>query len=113
MTPRMWLHGLVAAFIGGAATMLSSSLALMVMNPEQFNMGPQVWHTLRTVLVLGLISGAQTAAAYLKQSPLWEDATTERRTVTDARGSEVLTETKTTAPATKAEVDAVHKEPDK
>ena len=106
----MWLHGLVAAFIGGAATMLSSSLALMVMNPEQFNMGAQLGHTLKTVLVLGLLSGAQTAAAYLKQSPLW-DGTTERRTVSDATGEKVGTIVTTTAPATEKEIAAVHKEP--
>jgi len=80
MTPRMWFHGLVAAFIGGAASVISSGFALMVMKPDTFNLGPALWITVKTVAVLGVFAGIQTAAAYLKQSPLW-DKTTDRRAV--------------------------------
>ena len=76
MTKQMWLHGLVAAFVGGSANMVTSGLALMLINPEQFNLGPALVHTLLSVFVLAAISGLQTAAAYLKQSPLWTETTT-------------------------------------
>lgn len=104
ITPKMWFHGLVAAFIGGAAGALSSAIGLMIMKPEVFNLGPQLPDTLKTAAVLGLLSGAQTAFAYLKQSPLW-DGVTERRTTTDAVVHTVET---TTLPAkTEQETTAV------
>jgi hypothetical protein len=94
MTPKMWFHGLVAAFIGGGASVISSGFALMIMKPDTFNLGPQLLITVKTVAVLGLFSGIQTAAAYLKQSPLW-DGVVERRTITD---SQVHTEEVTQEP---------------
>ncbi len=112
MNARMWFRGLAAAFIGGAASMLSSSFALMIMDPSTFNLGPALWHTVRTVTVLGMFAGLQTAFAYLKKSPLW-DRTTERRVVRDAEGDKLGTITTTVVPATEKEVAAVRKEADK
>ena len=57
-----WLHGLISAFIGGAATAISTC----VVAPEKFNFGTG-WKNLLTV---SAISGIVTVAAYLKQSPL-------------------------------------------
>lgn len=72
MTDEMkrWAWGLVAAFIGGLAGAVQSGLTLMIMSPETFNMGEQLGKTLLTMLVLGVLSGVNVAAAYLKQSPL-------------------------------------------
>jgi hypothetical protein len=70
MSGKRWFHGLVAAFIGGLAGAGSSSIALMVLVPEKFNLGPQLALTFKTAAVLMLLSGAQTAFAYLKQAPL-------------------------------------------
>ena len=74
MTPRRWFHGLAAAFIGGAATFLSSGQIIAMMAPETFNFGPQLSLTLKTMAVLGAWAGLQTALAFLKQAPLpeWE-----------------------------------------
>lgn len=65
-----WLYGLLAAGIGGFAGAVDSSLALMVIAPEKFNLGPNLKTTLWTALVLGALTGAKCAFAYLKQSPL-------------------------------------------
>jgi hypothetical protein len=66
---RLWKHGLLAALIGGFASSMDSGLALIVIAPDKFNLGLDLWRTLLTMLVLGLLSGAKVAAAYLKQSP--------------------------------------------
>lgn len=61
-SPKIWLHGLFAAFIGGAATAVSC----LVVEPATFNFAAGLSSTLKVAAVSGLIS----AAAYLKQSPL-------------------------------------------
>ncbi len=65
-----WLHGLIAALIGGAASALDSGLALIIIAPEQFNLNKGLARTLLTITVLGVLSGVKLAFAYLKQSPL-------------------------------------------
>jgi predicted lipid-binding transport protein (Tim44 family) len=67
---RQWLRGLVGGMIGGAAGAIDSGLALMILDPKDFNLGPALRHTLVTVAVLGLLVGIKSAAFYLKQSPL-------------------------------------------
>lgn len=54
---------------------VDSSLALMILVPQQFNLGPELKRTLLTGLVLGLLTGAKCAFAYLKQSPLPPEST--------------------------------------
>jgi multisubunit Na+/H+ antiporter MnhB subunit len=65
-----WVHGLGAAFIGGAAGALEAGLVLIVMAPDKFNLGKDLVRTLGTVAVFAVLSGVKLAAAYLKQSPL-------------------------------------------
>lgn len=74
---RLWKHGLLAAVIGGFASSIDSGLALIVIAPDKFNLGIDIWKTILTMLVLGLLTGAKVAAAYLKQSPLPPDDPTE------------------------------------
>jgi hypothetical protein len=74
---RKWLFGVGSGFIGGAAAALHTSVALILMNPETFNLGPQLGHTLLTAFVLGTLCGLQTVFAYLKQSPLPPPSTGE------------------------------------
>ena len=69
-TGRLWWHGLIAAVVGGAAGAVDSALALMLINPDQFDLGPNLATTLQTVTVIGLLTGLKCAAAYLKQSPV-------------------------------------------
>lgn len=65
-----WLHGLLAALIGGAAGAAQTSLGVLVIAPEKFTVGPILWKTLITIFVLSILTGIQFAAAYLKQSPV-------------------------------------------
>jgi len=58
----LWLHGLAAVFIGGAA----HSVAGMVIKPGAFNLGAE-W---RSTLALAVASGVISAAAYLMRSPV-------------------------------------------
>jgi hypothetical protein len=67
---RRWLYGLSSGFIGGMAGAVDSGLALLIIAPSDFNLGPHLRKTLLTVLVLGLLTGVKVAFAYLKQSPL-------------------------------------------
>lgn len=72
-TVQKWVHGLVSGFVGGMAGALDSGLALLVIAPQDFNLGPALKKTLLTVLVLGFLTGLKVSFAYLKQSPLPPD----------------------------------------
>ncbi|QEE30793.1 hypothetical protein FTW19_24005 [Terriglobus albidus] len=61
---RLWLHGLGAAFIGGAAT----SLATILVDSEKFNIDTLLG--LQHLAVVAIVAGIVSAAGYLKQSPL-------------------------------------------
>ena len=61
---RLWLHGLGAAFIGGAAT----SLATILVDSEKFNI--DTFLGLQHLAVVAVVAGIVSAAGYLKQSPL-------------------------------------------
>lgn len=77
---RRWLYGLASGFVGGMAGALDGGLALLIIAPQDFNLGPQLKKTLLTVLVLGVLTGLKVAFAYLKQSPLPpEDGTEETK----------------------------------
>lgn len=65
----LWLHGLVAAFVGGFATSMDSGLVLLLVAPTEFNLGTKLWHTLLVIIILAVLSGAKVAFAYLKTSP--------------------------------------------
>lgn len=65
-----WIYGLMAAFIGGAAGAIDSALALIIVDPKDFDLGPNLIKTIKIALVLGLLVGGKMAFAYLKQSPL-------------------------------------------
>lgn len=58
---EFWLKGLIAAFIGGGATIVSS----MVIAPDTFNI-----HDLKKLGQLAIASGIINACMYLKQSPI-------------------------------------------
>lgn len=59
---RVWLEGLVAALIGGAA----NAVTVIVVDPLNFNLGEGLPKLLQVVAVGALVA----AAAFLKQSPI-------------------------------------------
>lgn len=65
-----WRHGVLAAFGGGMAGAIESGLALMVLDPEKFNLNAGLCRTILTIFTLGILTGIKVAAAYLRQSPL-------------------------------------------
>lgn len=68
--PALWAYGLFAGFLGGAATAIDSSLALMVIAPDKFNIHEGLKTSLVTAGVLAVLTGAKVMAAYIKQTPL-------------------------------------------
>ncbi|HXI40827.1 MAG TPA: hypothetical protein VNH83_12650 [Bryobacteraceae bacterium] len=81
MKSQAWLHGLVAATVGGFSGALESGITLIVVAPETFNLNAGLKKTLFTMLIFSLLSGAKCAAAYLKQSPVPPVWTQETETV--------------------------------
>jgi hypothetical protein len=57
-----WLKGIVAAFIGGSANVVT----VIVIDPIAFNLGEQ-W---KKTLIAAFVGGILAVAGYLKQSPL-------------------------------------------
>lgn len=85
-----WIYGLIAALIGGGASAVSAAFGAMVLTPGQYSVsGNAGWNSLKLMGVTFVISGAISAFAYLKQSPL--PAIEQTTTVTVA-------ETKTITP---------------
>ena len=59
---RVWLRGMAAAGIGGAA----NSIAVMIVDPVNFN----IWEGLPNLGTVAGLSAVVSVAMYLKQSPL-------------------------------------------
>lgn len=66
-SPRAWLHGLGAAFIGGGASAIAADQGLVLAQ----RMGVDVpMLNLKALAIVFLSSGIINAALYLKASPL-------------------------------------------
>jgi hypothetical protein len=66
----LWLKGLVAAAIAGAANGVITGFAAVGIDPAHFNLQAGLKSTLALAAVSALMSGIIGVAAYLKQSPL-------------------------------------------
>ena len=67
---QMWVHGLVAAVIAGAANGVITGFAAVGIDPVHFNLQAGLKYTLAIAGVSAIMSAIIGAAAYLKQSPL-------------------------------------------
>lgn len=69
---RVWLHRMVAAFIGGGASALVSGLTSMGFAPDKFNLTDLkgILHLLGLMAMNFVVSGILSMAFYLRQSPL-------------------------------------------
>lgn len=67
---RAWIYGLLVGIIVAAAGSIDSSLVLLVSDPEKFNLGPNLGHTLITAAILAGLMGIKVGCAYLAKSPL-------------------------------------------
>lgn len=68
-TAALWLRGLAAAFIGGGSTAVSGAITLGLDDSKDYNLGNPA-HLLKIMGTMFVISGALSAFAYLKQSPI-------------------------------------------
>lgn len=67
---RHWLHGLVAAFIGGGAAAFTATISANIIKPDSFNLTSSLHATLELIGCCFLVNGILNTFFYLKQSPL-------------------------------------------
>lgn len=67
---EIWLKGLAAASISGAANGVVTGFAAIGIDPEKFNLAAGFHYTLAIGFLSAALSGILGAALYLKQSPL-------------------------------------------
>ncbi len=70
MSLRLWLNGMLAAVISGAAGGVLTGFAAIGIDPQHFNLAAGIGATLRIGAAAMLINAIIGLAAYLKQSPL-------------------------------------------
>jgi len=67
---EIWLKGLLAAAISGAAGGVLTGLAALGIDPQHFNLQTGIGATLRIGAAAALINAVIGVAAYLQKSPL-------------------------------------------
>ena len=67
---KVWLKGLFAAAISGAANGLTTGLAATTIAPDTFNMAEGLVPVLKLVVASAAVAAISGAASYLKQSPI-------------------------------------------
>jgi hypothetical protein len=67
---EVWLKGLLAAAISGAAGGVLTGLAAVGIDPQHFNLQTGIGATFRIVTAAALINAVSGVAAYLQKSPL-------------------------------------------
>jgi len=67
---EIWLRGLVAAFVGGGSGSVTTGLTSMGIDPEHFNLGSGLKHTMALMAVVFVLNVMLSVFLYLKQSPL-------------------------------------------
>lgn len=70
---KVWIYGMMAAFIGGFAGATEAALILPGFAPDRFNFGPDFKRMMGAMAAFGLLSGIKLTLAYLKQRPLPEE----------------------------------------
>jgi hypothetical protein len=76
---QTWLYRLAAAFVGGGAGAASAGFSAVGIDPDHFNLGQGLGHTLKLCFATFLVSGIMSIFLYLKQHPLPEWDGTNRR----------------------------------
>ena len=67
---EIWLRGIVAAAISGAAGGILTGFAAVGIDPQHFNLQAGTGATFRIALAASLINAVIGVAAYLQKSPL-------------------------------------------
>ncbi len=67
---QIWIRGIVAAAISGAAGGVLTGFAAVGIDPQHFNLQAGIGATLRIAAAAALINAVIGVAAYLQKSPL-------------------------------------------
>ncbi len=70
----IWLKGLLAAAISGAAGGILTGFAAVGIDPQHFNLQAGMGATMRVAAAASLINAVIGVAAYLQKSPLPEES---------------------------------------
>lgn len=70
---ELWLKGILAAAISGAAGGVLTGFAAVGIDPQHFNLQTGTGATLRIAVAAALINSVIGVAAYLQKSPLPND----------------------------------------
>ena len=70
---QIWLRGVLAAAISGAAGGVLTGFAAVGIDPQHFNLQSGIGATLRIAAAAALINAVIGVAAYLQKSPLPEE----------------------------------------
>jgi hypothetical protein len=70
---RIWLKGILAAAVSGAAGGVLTGFAAVGIDPQHFNLQSGIGATLRIGAAAALINAVIGVAAYLQKSPLPQD----------------------------------------
>ncbi len=70
---RIWLKGILAAAISGAAGGVLTGFAAVGIDPQHFNLQSGIGATMRIGAAAALINAVIGVAAYLQKSPLPND----------------------------------------
>ena len=70
---EIWLRGLLAAAVSGAAGGILTGFAAVGIDPQHFNLQTGMSATLRIAAAAALINAVIGVAAYLQKSPLPND----------------------------------------
>ncbi|MGH9776069.1 MAG: hypothetical protein ACRD50_14110 [Candidatus Acidiferrales bacterium] len=67
---KIWMKGIAAAAVSGGANGIVTGFAAIGIDPNHFNLGAGLGHTLSIGCVSAAISAVLGVALYLRQSPL-------------------------------------------
>jgi hypothetical protein len=70
---QIWLRGIVAAAVSGAAGGVLTGFAAVGIDPQHFNLQSGIGATFRIAAAAALINAVIGVAAYLQKSPLPND----------------------------------------
>ncbi len=72
-TLRIWLKGILAAAISGAAGGVLTGFAAVGIDPQHFNLNAGIGATFKIAVAAATINAVVGVAAYLQKSPLPEE----------------------------------------
>ena len=98
-----WVRGLLAAFIGGGASAITSGVTVSMMDPKDYNLAEGAAKLYALMGVLFTVNGIMSAAMFLRQRPVPDPHKVVVTTVETAVEKPKGTVTKTTVAETHVE----------